>query len=361
MKYKLNIAKKLMPGIIFIAIVFSCNTVERDWEKTNEKNSIEAFTEFISKHPESDYLGEAKLKIELLEWEKISKENSIESYSQFIIKFPESVHLIEANAKIEQFEYELIMNSKNKDSLLLFVEKYHSSQRLLEITERLNNILFIEIKHDNNSQQLFRFLKNNPTFLPQISRAEWTKLSSTAGVKYSYKTFWLYQVQDQETGNWVYPTERVYYGEGFSDKTINANVLGDKYKCQLLYQDIARYKGKTRIPVFAYQGCPFSIKESLSVEKDMKFEMPITIVIDSATNNILWVSKESAYPFFYNDGNLLSGYNTSINTTWLFLKKGELFFAGNEAYYVLKDSAKIQFRSNGIKLNGLKKYRKSGN
>ncbi len=58
MKNQLNI--KNLSLLFFIALItISCNTVERDWEKANEKNSIESYTEFISNHPESERVKEA--------------------------------------------------------------------------------------------------------------------------------------------------------------------------------------------------------------------------------------------------------------------------------------------------------------
>lgn len=59
--------KSLIVLIIFTTMAISCNTVERDWKKTNRENSVEAFTEFIGKHPESEYADSAKMKILQLE------------------------------------------------------------------------------------------------------------------------------------------------------------------------------------------------------------------------------------------------------------------------------------------------------
>ena len=355
MKNQLNI--KNLSLLIFIALItISCNTVERDWEKANDENSIESYNEFISNHPDNEYIDDAKIKIEQFEWENAKVINTIYAYQQFLSSQPSVAYSDSASRAISIIEYKRIKNSSNIDSLQSFVNKYPLSEKSAEIQKKIKKIEFDNILINNNVNMLYTFLKNNPAFIQLINKKNWTKLSSLVKVSYSYKTFHLFQVQDQKTGNWVYPTTRVYYGKGYSKNTINATVSSKKYKCLCLYQDIAIYKRNTKFPVFAYQGCPFSIKRTLSVEKDVKFEKNLTITIDSATNNVLWVSDESAFPFIYNDGNLFPGYYSAINTTWVFLNKGELFFAGNEAYITLKDSAQIQFTNKGLKIVGLKKY-----
>jgi len=322
MKTKVKHYTSLILFLIVLPFIFSCNRAESDWKEADKKNSLEVYQDFINKYPENEHIKEALQKIEDLEWEKAVKENKIEFFSDFTKKYPQNRHQEEIQHILEQLEYELASCSDNRDSLISFLNQYPASARSSEIVEKIRG----------------KASKNKVT--------------------YSYKSFWLYQVQDQQTGAWVCPTERVYYGEGFSDKTINATVNGKTYKCECLYQDIATFEKKVKIPVFAYQGCPFSLNGALSIQRDVRFDMPQTIVIDSTSDNILWVSKNSALPFLYNNGNLLSGYNSSLNISWLFLNRGELFFAGSDAYYISRDSATIEFTSTGIKLNGIMKFPK---
>jgi hypothetical protein len=254
------------------------------------------------------------------DWEKAQKENSINAYSSFIKMHSEGEFVTEAQKKIEILEYENAIKSNNKDTLLAFINKYPSSNNASDIINQ------IKVKATRDT------------------------------ITYSYETFWLYQEQDEKTGEWVFPTKRIHYSNGFSDKTITSHLNGKTLDHELLNQDIATYQDKLKIPVFAYQGCPFSVNDSLSVEKEFKFDVPLTITIESAKDNILWVSKESALPFLYNNGNLLSGYITAVNITWLFPKKGDLFFAGDEGYLTIADSAKIEFTFEGINLDGIIKF-----
>ena len=320
MKKSLFIFRKIVISSIFLLLVISCNNTKKEWKKTQQQNTVEAYQEFVEKHPNTEFMQEAKGKIEKLEWERAISKNTISSYHNFSKKYPESFLLTEAKDSIAKLEFENVIKSDNKDSLLTYLSVHPSSDNTVQIVGMLRN----------------KFTKSKIT--------------------YSYKSFWMAQVQDQETGAWVNPTYRIYYGDGYTDKTITSHLGEISAKHNLLYQDIATYKRKTNIPMFAYQGCPFSVNNSLSVDKDVSFDKPITIAIESASDNILNVSDESAMPFLYNDGNLLSGYTTATNITWLFLHKGNLFFAGNDGYLIEKDSARIEFTSGGLKLDGVVKF-----
>jgi hypothetical protein len=350
-----------LKGIVLLLaiIVCSCNTIERDWDIALTINTVDSYEEFIKKYPESDFTNEAKTKVEYLEWEKAVQQNVIAVYEKFMTKYPESAYINEAKEKIESLEWEKATNENNITSYRVFVNKYPESQFVTEAYKKIEYIDYEHIIKFDNKDSLLSFVSNYPTSskLTEVINKVRSKVNK-GNVTYSYKTFWLYKVQDDKTGAWVYPTERVFFGNGMSDKTITANTNGQSSIHELLYQDIATYKGEIKIPVFAYQGCPFTISSYLSVEKEIKFDFPLTIEVESSSDNILWVSKESALPFLYNNGNLLSGYNTALNVTWLFLNKGNLFFAGNDGYLIQKDSARIEFRSDGVKLDGVIKFKK---
>jgi hypothetical protein len=52
-------------GLIFL---ISCNIAESDWKKAKEKDNIETYKQFISDHPDSEYIVEAQNRLDELEY-----------------------------------------------------------------------------------------------------------------------------------------------------------------------------------------------------------------------------------------------------------------------------------------------------
>ncbi|MCU4137430.1 MAG: hypothetical protein MW689_001001 [Thermodesulfobacteria bacterium] len=79
-----------------MVVLVGCATPKKNWEKAQRLNTIEAYQEFLQKHPNSEFAYEAKRKIEELAWERTKEQNTIEAYQEFIDKYPQSEFIREA-------------------------------------------------------------------------------------------------------------------------------------------------------------------------------------------------------------------------------------------------------------------------
>jgi len=64
---------QLLNSIIIIVCLTACNSMEDDWKKANQTNTITAFEEFIDYYPTSPYIKLANEKIDSL-WTTITPE-----------------------------------------------------------------------------------------------------------------------------------------------------------------------------------------------------------------------------------------------------------------------------------------------
>lgn len=138
----------------FLMLIFSCNNAKKEWEKTQQQNTVESFNSFIEKYPESEFIQEAKLKIIDLEWEKTLKDNNIKSFKAFISKYPVNKYLDEANAKIEKFEWAHVLANPNLDTLYYYIKKYPKSPNILQAKEEISKIKWPPIKV-NSANRLY--------------------------------------------------------------------------------------------------------------------------------------------------------------------------------------------------------------
>lgn len=97
--------QKMIAIMFFITMLFlfyGCDKSKSDWERTEQLNTIEAYEEFLSMHPQSKFADNARQKVEKLVWDKTLKENTIEAYQKFISKYPQSTFAENARQKIEE-------------------------------------------------------------------------------------------------------------------------------------------------------------------------------------------------------------------------------------------------------------------
>jgi len=101
-----TITNGLHLGIFLLCTVLitGCASTQGHWQKTQKSDTIWAYEEFLTKHPESEFTDEAKRRIEKLTWERAKNTNTIEAYRKFLMEYPQSEFVAEANAGIEKLE-----------------------------------------------------------------------------------------------------------------------------------------------------------------------------------------------------------------------------------------------------------------
>ncbi|MBN2172838.1 MAG: hypothetical protein JW731_01815 [Bacteroidales bacterium] len=76
-------------GILLLTQCKSTPSEQTDWQKTQEKNTIEAYDTFLDKYPESENATKARTEITRILIAEAKTGNPIESYDEYIKMFPE--------------------------------------------------------------------------------------------------------------------------------------------------------------------------------------------------------------------------------------------------------------------------------
>lgn len=96
----------LMAGILLL--FFGCATIQGDWQDATRKNTIPAYEQFITHHPETPEAGKARQRIEDLradqDWKALQAGGTIEGYQNFLKKHPNSKYTTQAKNRLEPLE-----------------------------------------------------------------------------------------------------------------------------------------------------------------------------------------------------------------------------------------------------------------
>lgn len=114
MKTITNLLKNSFILLVLISMFISCSNVKKDWDNAKQKNTVEAYSDFITNHPESEFLSEAQNKIADLDWASAISSDSVKAYKDFIAKHTENIHIKEAEQKITDLEWK---DAKMKNSI----------------------------------------------------------------------------------------------------------------------------------------------------------------------------------------------------------------------------------------------------
>lgn len=88
------------------------------WEAALDADTALAYRRFIDDYPESVYLGQAQVQLDVLDeraWAQLAAENTLSAYQDYLEQFPNGLHQAEALTRIEAFEQELARASREAE------------------------------------------------------------------------------------------------------------------------------------------------------------------------------------------------------------------------------------------------------
>jgi hypothetical protein len=88
-------------------MLIACSGERRDWRSAEAADTVEAYDQFIERHPESELAEQARARLAQLteerEWQRASTANTPESYRAFLAQHPNGKWAGEARIRLESF------------------------------------------------------------------------------------------------------------------------------------------------------------------------------------------------------------------------------------------------------------------
>lgn len=123
--------------ILFLLVLAAgCSTSEKDWQKAEKLNTIEAYEAFLQKHPQGQLADSARQEIEELEWRRTVSLGTVEAYEAFLQKHSQGQLADSARQEIEELEWQKTMNVGTVEAYEAFLRGH--PQSTLGTTARLN-------------------------------------------------------------------------------------------------------------------------------------------------------------------------------------------------------------------------------
>jgi len=92
---------------VCLLLLAGCSREQQDWRSAEAADSIEAYDQFIQRHPESELATQARTRVAQLgedrDWQHAGSADNVDAYRQFITQHPNGKWTQEARIRIENF------------------------------------------------------------------------------------------------------------------------------------------------------------------------------------------------------------------------------------------------------------------
>ena len=138
MKLLAGSSRVLTRKVVLLAFAFvmvlattGCDSTKSDWRNAQGTNTVDAYQQFLARHPQAAQAAEAKSAIENLEWEVAKRQNSIEAYAGYLDKYSDGRFAGEARRLSEDLEWSATKAKNSPTAYLAYFRTHRDSARLL--------------------------------------------------------------------------------------------------------------------------------------------------------------------------------------------------------------------------------------
>ncbi|HJP39593.1 MAG: SPOR domain-containing protein [Gammaproteobacteria bacterium] len=127
--------------VIFVSLMLTaCASPEKDWNLATRDDSQNAYLEFMAKHPNSEFVAQARIRIDELKviraWERAEFKKTLTAYQAFNDKYADSEYAATAKQRIHRIQrdehWERILEDTNKAAVEIFVKTYPEAPQIPE-------------------------------------------------------------------------------------------------------------------------------------------------------------------------------------------------------------------------------------
>jgi hypothetical protein len=99
--------RKAIMGCIASCALIACSGEGRDWRSAEAADTVEAYDQFLEKHPEGEHVTQARARLGQLaedrEWQRATTADTAAAYREFLAQYPTGKWAGEARIRVENF------------------------------------------------------------------------------------------------------------------------------------------------------------------------------------------------------------------------------------------------------------------
>lgn len=99
--------KRMAVLVTLVAVLAGCGRERQDWQSAQSADTLEAYDQFMSRHPQGELAEQARARVKQLgeerDWQQSAVTDTLEAYQVFLLQHPDGKWSQEARIRIENF------------------------------------------------------------------------------------------------------------------------------------------------------------------------------------------------------------------------------------------------------------------
>lgn len=154
--------KHLLLLIIWVILYSACTNPDKEFQKAKSLNTIDAYTDFITRFPESELVEPAEFAICSLTFDAAKQSNTHEAYESFLSTYPESIYSEEAKYFLCLLAFNDVLNKNAIDDIQSFIDNYSSCILVDSARYHISRLLYKSTDKTNRTEKYLSIITDYP-------------------------------------------------------------------------------------------------------------------------------------------------------------------------------------------------------
>lgn len=149
--------------IIATTLLVSCSNPETDFQKAEQANTEQAYSDFIQKHPDNPLVAQASTKIEQLALNAAQTANTIPAWEAFLKQHPQSTNAVAGRERLADLLLAQLNASNTIAAYEAFARQYAGTPAASTAAKLAETLDYQATTNANNSASYNSFLASRPS------------------------------------------------------------------------------------------------------------------------------------------------------------------------------------------------------
>lgn len=147
---------------VFVALMCLNGCTGMAWKRTTDMGSIAAYEAFLREYPESEFIPEARRKLEALRFDEAKMTGTVAAYEDFLRRYPQATFAQDAQQKLEDLRLHEARMTGTVAAYEGFLRHYPQSRFVQTVRRKIEALYFHDAEATGTIAAYETFLKRYP-------------------------------------------------------------------------------------------------------------------------------------------------------------------------------------------------------
>jgi hypothetical protein len=163
---RFSTAALFLVGLIVVSALLAIACADedkKDWQEADKANTVEAFEQYVQRHPEGKYGPQARERMDDLHWQEAETADTVPALEQYLQRQPGGKYVAQAGERIEGLDWQEAETANTVAAYERYLDRHSDGRYVAQAGERIEGLHWQEAGTANTISSYQQYLESYPS------------------------------------------------------------------------------------------------------------------------------------------------------------------------------------------------------